>query len=214
MAYLQGKKEFWSLEFKVNRQVLIPRPETELLVEKILSLPLSPRPCLLDVGTGCGNLAIALAHELPRAKIIGSDLFKRTLRVAEENARRHNLKNVRFIQSDLLEHFLKRKQRFEVIVSNPPYVAEDSWQHLARPVRDFEPRKALVAGPTGLEIISRLIDQASQCLVPGGYLVFEFGAGQEERLKNLFGPGWDELEILKDYSGLPRVASIAWRGKS
>ncbi|MGB9893058.1 MAG: peptide chain release factor N(5)-glutamine methyltransferase [Candidatus Saccharicenans sp.] len=213
LAYILGEKEFWSLRFEVGPQVLIPRPETELVVEKVLSLPLSDKPRLLDVGTGCGNIAIALAKELPQAKVIGSDLSKRALAVAEVNARKIGLKNVKFIQSDLLDYFLKKRQRFEVIVSNPPYVSEADWEKLDSPVKDFEPRKALVAGPTGLEVINRLIDQARYCLIPGGYLVFEFGAGQEKQLLKLFPAGWGKLEILQDYSGLPRVASVSWPGK-
>ena len=205
VAYLLGRKEFWSLEFKVNPAVLIPRPETEVLVEKVLSLPLSTEPWILDVGTGCGNIAIALARELPRARIVASDVLRRVLNLARENAKKFGLKNLKFVCSDLLDYFIARKLHFEVIVSNPPYVSEKEWGKLEPSVRDFEPRKALVAGPTGFEIINRLIALAPKCLKPGGYLVFEFGARQEKQLKTKFDQRWSELEIIKDYSGIPRV---------
>jgi release factor glutamine methyltransferase len=207
VAYLLGRKEFWSLEFKVNRLVLIPRPETELVVEKVLSLPLADDCRLLDVGTGCGNLAVALAREKPRARVVASDISRRVLKLAEENASKNRVQNITFVHSDLLEYFIKRKQQFEVIVSNPPYVSESDWEKLDRPVRDFEPRRALVAGPTGLEIIARLVSQAGRCLRPGGFLVFEFGAGQEKEILRLFGPGWSRPEITRDYSGQPRVVT-------
>ncbi|MBC7362083.1 MAG: peptide chain release factor N(5)-glutamine methyltransferase [Candidatus Aminicenantes bacterium] len=207
MAYLLGKKEFWSLEFKVNRWVFIPRPETELVVEKVLSLPLPEKPRILDVGTGSGNIAIALAKELPSARVIASDLSKRALKIARENARKNQVKNVEFVQSNLLYFFLKSNLLFDLIVSNPPYVAEKEWKKLDRPVRDFEPKRALVAGPSGLEIIEKLIKQAWFCLKPGGYLVMEIGATQEKTVLELFSSGWGQMEILPDYSGLPRVFS-------
>ncbi|MGQ9800800.1 MAG: peptide chain release factor N(5)-glutamine methyltransferase [Candidatus Saccharicenans sp.] len=208
VAYLLGRKEFWSLEFKVNRLVLIPRPETELVVEKVLSLSLPDDCQLLDVGTGCGNLAVALAREKPRARVVASDISRRALKLAAENARNNRVKNIKFVHSDLLDYFIKRKMQFEVIVSNPPYVSESDWEKLDRPVKDFEPKKALVAGPTGLEIIARLVSQAGQCLRPGGFLVFEFGAGQEKEIVKLFGPGWCSPEVTRDYSGQPRVMTI------
>lgn len=207
IAYLLGKKEFWSLEFKVNRWVLIPRPETELVVEKVLWLPLPEKPWILDVGTGSGNIAIALAKELPSARVIASDLSKRALKIARENARKNQVKNVEFVQSNLLSFFLKSNLLFDLIVSNPPYVAEKEWKKLDRPVRDFEPKRALVAGPSGLEIIEKLIKQAWFCLKPGGYLVMEIGATQEKTVLELFSSGWGQMEILPDYSGLPRVVS-------
>ncbi|MBC7349254.1 MAG: peptide chain release factor N(5)-glutamine methyltransferase [Candidatus Aminicenantes bacterium] len=205
VAYLLGRKEFWSLEFKVNRLVLIPRPETELVVEKVLSLPIPDDGRLLDVGTGCGNLALALAREKPRARVVAADISRRVLKLAAENARKNRVKNITFVHSDLLQYFIKRKQKFEAIISNPPYVSEIDWEKLDRPVREFEPKKALVAGPTGLEIIARLINQAGLCLCPGGFLVFEFGLGQEKEIFKLFGPGWSRPEITRDYSGQPRV---------
>lgn len=208
MAYLLGWKEFWSLPFRVNRLVLIPRPETELLVEKVLSLPLPERPRLLDVGTGCGNIAVALGKEKPLARVVASDISRRALALAAWNARNNGVTNISFVHSDLLQHFIERKQKFEVIVSNPPYVSAADWEKLDRPVRDFEPRTALVAGPTGLEVIQKLISQSWSCLKPGGFLVSEFGAGQENEIRKLLDRRWSEPEILSDYSGFPRVMTV------
>lgn len=214
MAYILGRKEFWSLEFRVNRLVLIPRPETELVIEKLLSLPLPDECCLLDVGTGCGNLAVALAREKPRARVIASDISRRALKLAAENARNNGAKNIKFVHSHLLDYFIKKKMQFEAIVSNPPYISESDWEKLDRSVRQFEPRKALVAGPTGLEIIARLVSQALRCLRPGGFLVFEFGAGQEKEIVKLFGPDWSKPEITRDYSGQPRVMTARKTSKN
>jgi len=207
MAYLLGKKEFWGLEFKVNRWVLISRPETELVVEKVLSLPLPEKPRILDVGTGSGNIAVALAKELPEARVTGCDISKMALKIARKNVRINQIKNVKLVQGNLLSFFLKKKLSFDLIASNPPYVPEKEWKKLVRSVRDFEPKKALVAGPTGLEIVEKLVEQARQCLVPGGYLVVEIGASQKEAVLELFGPGWSEVETIPDYSGIPRVIS-------
>lgn len=205
IAYLTGKKEFWSLEFKVNRQVLIPRPETELIVEKALELHLPERPNILDMGTGCGNLAVALAKEKPTARITACDLSLRALKIARENAARHKVRNIKFVKSDLLGLFIRRREKFDLIVSNPPYVSEEEWKKLDRPVRDFEPRRALVAGPTGLEIIKKLIAQAPACLSQGGYLLLEIGSRQADSVLALVDDSWAESEIFSDYAGWPRV---------
>jgi release factor glutamine methyltransferase len=212
MAYLLGKKEFWSLKFEVNPQVLIPRPETELLVEKVLAWPLPRKSYLLDVGTGCGNIAIALAKERPQFRVFASDISRRALKVAEKNASKHRVKNITFVQSNLLEYFLKEKKRFEVIVSNPPYLSEKDWSGLDGQIRGFEPKAALVAGATGLEILKKLIRQSSNCLKSSGYLALEFGQGQEKELITLFGKDWSEPKIHKDYSGYPRVLTVKKAG--
>lgn len=208
IAYLTGKKEFWSLEFKVNRQVLIPRPETELLVEKALSLELPERPNILDVGTGCGNIAVALGREWPEARITASDLSLRALKMARENAARNKVRNINFVKSNLLDYFIQRRKKFDLIVSNPPYVSEEEWKKLDRPVRDFEPRRALVAGPTGLEIIKKLMTQAPLCLQRAGYLLMEIGANQAEQVLKLVEENWQAVEILKDYAGFSRAVCL------
>ncbi|MBC7363412.1 MAG: peptide chain release factor N(5)-glutamine methyltransferase [Candidatus Aminicenantes bacterium] len=208
MAYLAGKKEFWSLEFKVNRQVLIPRPETEILVEKALSLKLPERPQVLDVGTGCGNIAVALGREWPEARITACDLSLRALKIARENAARNKVKNIYFVKSNLLNYFIRRRKKFDLIVSNPPYISEEEWPMLDRSVRDFEPRKALVAGPTGLEIIKKLIMQAPRCLKRSAYLLIEVGSSQAEVVLELAGENWQEAEVLKDYAGFFRAVCL------
>ncbi len=207
LAYLLGYKEFWGLTFRVNRSVLIPRPETELVVEKILTLPLPPEPSILDVGTGSGNIAISLGKELPSARIIATDVSKRALRLAAVNARLNQVNNVRFILSDLFKTFEESQLTFDLIVSNPPYVARADWQKLDRAVRDFEPKKALLAGQDGLNFIRRLVKKAGQFLQPTGCLVMEIGAGQAREVVGLLEAGWSQIEIDNDYSGLPRVVS-------
>jgi len=207
VAYLLGYKEFWGLPFRVNRSVLIPRPETELVVEKILTLPLSPEPLILDIGTGSGNIAVSLAKELPSARIMATDISKRALRLAAVNARLNQVDNVRFILSNLFKAFEQSQMRFDLIVSNPPYVAQDDWQKLDRSVRDFEPKKALLAGQDGLGFIRRLVRKAGQYLQPAGFLVMEIGAGQAEEVVRLLETGWSHIEIDNDYAGFPRVVS-------
>lgn len=207
VAYLLGYKEFWGLPFRVNRSVLIPRPETELVVEKILTLPLSPEPLILDIGTGSGNIAVSLAKELPSARIMATDISKRALRLAAVNARLNQVDNVRFILSNLFKAFEQSQMRFDLIVSNPPYVAQDDWQKLDRSVRDFEPKKALLAGQDGLGFIRRLVRKAGQYLQPAGFLVMEIGAGQAEEVVRLLETGWSHIEIDNDYAGFPRAVS-------
>ncbi|HNS04424.1 MAG TPA: peptide chain release factor N(5)-glutamine methyltransferase [Candidatus Saccharicenans sp.] len=207
VAYLLGYKEFWGLPFRVNRSVLIPRPETELVVEKILTLPLSPEPLILDIGTGSGNIAVSLAKELPSARIMATDISKRALRLAAVNARLNQVDNVRFILSNLFKAFEQSQMRFDLIVSNPPYVAHDDWQKLDRSVRDFEPKKALLAGQDGLGFIRRLVRKAGQYLQPAGFLVMEIGAGQAEEVVRLLETGWSHIEIDNDYAGFPRAVS-------
>jgi len=207
VAYLLGYKEFWGLPFRVNRSVLIPRPETELVVEKILTLPLSPEPLILDIGTGSGNIAVSLAKELPSARIMATDISKRALRLAAVNARLNQVENVRFILSNLFKAFEQSQMRFDLIVSNPPYVAHDDWQKLDRSVRDFEPKKALLAGQDGLGFIRRLVRKAGQYLQPAGFLVMEIGAGQAEEVVRLLETGWSHIEIDNDYAGFPRAVS-------
>lgn len=207
VAYLLGRREFWGLPFRVDRSVLIPRPETELVVERALSLPLPPEPLILDLGTGSGNIAISLGKELPSARIIATDISLRALKLAAENARLNEVTNIRFIKSNLFKAFEQSQLIFDLIVSNPPYVAQDDWQKLDRPVKDFEPRKALIAGRDGLKFIRQMVRKAGTFLKPGGFLVLEVGAGQEAEITRCLEPDWSEIEVLSDYSGFPRVVS-------
>ncbi len=205
LSYLTGTKEFWSIPLMVSPSVFIPRPETEILVEKVLELSNRDKEAILDVGTGSGNIAIALARELPRAQVTGADVSERALRLARRNAARHKVRNVDFVKSNLFSKFRKTGSRFDFIVSNPPYIPWPAWLVLPPEIRDFEPRRALLAGESGLELIARLVRQAGTFLKPGGHLVIEIGDGQRDAVVALFGRRWTEIETAWDLAGKPRV---------
>ncbi len=205
LAYLTGRKEFWSLGFCVGPGVLIPRPETELLVEKAVGYAAGRRMSILDLGTGSGNIAVALARDLPLARVTASDISVRALRIAAANAASNGCPGVLFIRSDLFSAFGRPGPRFDIIVSNPPYVGREEWAALPAEVRDREPRRALVGGARGTEFIERLVHEARRFLKPGGRLILEFGAGQEGAVQATFGAGWDKVEISSDLAGIPRV---------
>jgi len=205
LAYLTRTKEFWSIPFEVSPSVLVPRPETEALVEKVLELSSREDEAIVDVGTGCGCIAIALAKELPRARVEAVDVSERALSVARRNAARHKARQVRFQRSDLLSAFRGTGVKFDFIVSNPPYISRRDWDALPADVRDFEPRRALLAGESGLELIERLVRRAAAFLRPGGYLIFEIGEDQRDRVLGLFGRRWTEIETAWDLAGKPRV---------
>jgi release factor glutamine methyltransferase len=204
IQYILGEQEFYGLTFHVTSDVLIPRPETEHLVEAALErLPGNTPLRIADIGTGSGIIAIALAHKLPQAKITALDISKAALAVAKENAARHNLTDrIDFRQSDLLE--AAPGEMFDAIVSNPPYVA--TTEELEAQVRDYEPKTALYAGETGLDIYRRLIPQAKAALKPEGWLLMEIGHGQSKALAELL-HGWANPEFVDDLQGIPRVAS-------
>jgi len=205
LSHLTGRKEFWSIPFEVTPSVLAPRPETEGLVEKVLELSSREAESILDVGTGSGCIAVALARELPRAEILAVDVSERALRVARRNAARQKVKHIEFLRSDLFSAFRGTGLRFDFIVSNPPYVSRAEWDALTPDVRDFEPRRALLAGESGLETIERLVRRAGAFLRPGGYLIFEIGEGQRDQVLGLFGKRWTEIETAWDLAGKPRV---------
>ena len=205
LSYLTGTREFWSIPLAVSPSVLIPRPETEVLVEKVLELSCRERETILDVGTGCGNIAIALAKELPRARILAADVSLRALAMARRNAERLKARRIEFLRSDLFSAFRGTGLKFDFVVSNPPYVSRAEWETLPPDVRDYEPRRALLAGETGLEVIERLVRRAGSFLRPGGYLIFEIGDGQREAVLGLFGRRWTEIETAWDLAGKPRV---------
>ncbi|MGB6158163.1 MAG: peptide chain release factor N(5)-glutamine methyltransferase [Acidobacteriaceae bacterium] len=203
VQYILGETEFYGLTLRVTPAVLIPRAETEHLVESVLARVRQDTVVrICDVGTGSGAIAVALSHALPRAQVTAVDISAAALDVARENAERHGVAGrVRFVESDLLGAV--RGERFEVVVSNPPYVAEG--EVLEAQVREYEPREALYAGATGLEVYRRLIPEAWEVLVPGGWLVMEIGHGQREVLAALL-TGWDGVEFVADLQGIPRVA--------
>jgi len=207
LAYILGKKGFWSIGFKVFPGVLIPRPETEFIVEKIVKLSTLDEEIILDIGTGCGNIAISLAKELPKARIVATDISIKALKAARLNASLQKASNLTFVRSDLFSSLkkLRLKGKCDFIASNPPYISCLEWEGLPQEIKDFEPKQALVAGETGLEVIERLISEAQAYLKPGGYLIFEIGSGQKDDTLKLFGKNWNDVECLDDLSGIPRV---------
>ncbi len=227
--YITGHQEFWGMDLIVSPAVLIPRPETEHLVETVLEIvsrDASRREQeqnqeqeqdqdqeqrtrvsalhVLDVGTGSGAIALALASELPAAEIHATDISPDALGVARANAARLELTSrIEFHQGDLLDGFPPAS--FDFVVSNPPYVGESEEDSVQLEVRKFEPRDAVFAGPTGLEVIERLIPQARRVLRPGGWLVFEISGTIADRVRGLLS-SWDEIAIKNDLQGIARVA--------
>lgn len=215
VAYLVGRKEFFSLELEVNPAVLIPRPDTETLVTECLrSAKPMPEPAILDVGTGSGNIAIAVAKQHPGAKVTAIDLSPEALAVAQRNAKRHGVaERVRFVQADLLAP-LGAEDRFDFILSNPPYIAEVDWGKLPIGVRDYEPKLALDGGPGGYRVVERFIAQAPKHLKPCGQLIVEIGAPQEEPVRGFIQsqPGFELAPTIRDTAGHPRVLRAKWKG--
>jgi release factor glutamine methyltransferase len=213
LQYLTGRQEFFRLPLRVTPETLIPRPETELLVEAVLAWAAGrPQPLhIVDVGTGTGAIALALATHLPEAEITAVEISAAALEVARQNAEDLGLGDrIVFRLGDLLGE-AGTGQRFDVVVSNPPYVATTDASTLAAEVREFEPHGALFAGPDGLAVYRRLVPAAHAALVPGGLLALEFGFGQREALRGLLeggeqAPAWRELRFLDDYANIPRVA--------
>jgi len=253
--YITGHQEFWGMDLIVSPAVLIPRSETEHVVETVLDLagykksatknddhikhpsaPLSTdfgrmskpqageEPAslrIVDVGTGSGAIALALATELPSAEIHATDISPEALEVAQANAARHNLSaRIQFHRADLLlglpfcSQFSPEMPRavFDFVVSNPPYIGESEEEQVQLEVRKFEPRSAVFAGPTGIEVIERLVPQAREALRPSGSLVFEISGTIADRVRALLA-GWDEVTITDDLQGIPRVARArkAWQ---
>jgi release factor glutamine methyltransferase len=208
VAYLVGGREFYSLPLTVSPAVLVPRPETESLVVRVLDICReAAAPRIVDVGTGSGAIAVALAKHLPRAEIVATDLSAAALDVARANAARHGLaERITFVESDLLAA-LELAGPWDVIVSNPPYVREDEFAGLPRDVRDHEPRAALVAGPRGVEVIERLVAEAVGRLQLGGWLVLEAGPAVAAEVERLLATtsGLEPGPTLKDLARLPRV---------
>jgi release factor glutamine methyltransferase len=211
--YITGHQEFWGMDFIVSPAVLIPRPETEHVIETVLQLsPNGGRASLrgsptriVDVGTGSGCIAVALAKEFPEAEIHATDISPAALEVARANAARHQYeKRIHFHQADLLQGL--DPAVFDFVVSNPPYVGESEEDQVQLEVRKFEPRSAVFAGPTGLEVIERLIPQAHAVLKPGGWLVIEISGTIADRVKLLLDK-WKHLQITNDLQGILRVAA-------
>jgi release factor glutamine methyltransferase len=205
VAYIVGQREFFSLDFKVTPAVLIPRPETELLVEFALDKAAADSECgILDLGTGSGCIAISIAKQRPRARIVAVDSSAAALALARDNARRQAVTNLDLMQSDWFSGLAGR--RFEVIVANPPYVAAGD-PHLKQGDLRFEPAAALVGGVDGLDCIRLIVASAPQYLGSGGWLAFEHGYDQAARCRQLVAAaGYDEVFSRADLAGIERVS--------
>lgn len=213
LQYITGNQEFYGLDFEVTKDVLIPRPETELLVETALKLYAgSPPAFICDVGTGSGCIVITLLRQLPQARAFAIDISAEALAVAGRNAARHSVSNrLEFILSDCFAALesLQPRQVFDLIVSNPPYVEEGAMADLQREVRDFEPHNALVAGSDGVAVIRRLLIDAAAYLKPDGYFLFEIGFDQAQAVQRLIDPKiWKLVKIFKDLQGIQRTVAL------
>lgn len=221
--YIIGKQEFWALEFEVTPAVLIPRPETEHLIEvtvqRIGSARKNDKLQIADVGTGSGCIAMALAKEFPNAQVLATDISPAALDVAKRNAARHHVSDrVHFTEADLLQtgfspitiHQSPLTQ-FDLVASNPPYIANSDAATLPREIREHEPQIALFGGPTGVEIYARLIEQAESRLIPGGALVVELGYDAAERVRGMIDArrAWKNIAITSDLAGIPRVLTAS-----
>jgi release factor glutamine methyltransferase len=214
--YITGHQEFWGLDLIVSPAVLIPRPETEHIIETVVPLAKPMKsPKIADVGTGSGAIALALAKELPDAEIHATDNSPVALEIAEANAARLQLefrasnehspqRRIFFHDTNLLKGL--EDAAFDFVVSNPPYVGLSEEDEVQLEVRKFEPRNAVFAGPTGLEVIEQLIPAAHTALKPGGYLIMEFSGTIAEGVRALLN-GWEDITITNDLQGIPRIAS-------
>jgi release factor glutamine methyltransferase len=216
VAYLTGRKEFWSLDFDVTPDVLIPRPETELLVELVIQratetsrkVPLR----ILDIGTGSGAIAVSLAKELPEAQIWAVDLSAAALNIAGINSRQHGVASrIRFLLGDLFNPITEPAAIFDVIVANPPYIRSGELADLAPEIRDWEPMIALDGGADGLAAYRRIVDEAGNYLAPGGHILLEIGDDMGKAVADLFGHtgGYETPSIYRDYAGKDRIIAAA-----
>ncbi len=219
--YITGHQEFWGLDFEVTPAVLIPRPETEHIIEAVLDLigrsGLSKKEPfrIADVGTGSGCIPVTLAKELPRTKLFATDISPEALEVAARNAQRLGVADrIEFLESDLLVALLKPEflGAFDFVVSNPPYVGHDELDEVQREVREFEPRLAWGDLAQGEEIYARLFPQTHRLLKPGGFVVVEIGYNKKDAVLQLVGEGWQQQEIRPDLAGIPRVIGARKKG--
>ncbi|MCK4727761.1 MAG: peptide chain release factor N(5)-glutamine methyltransferase [Desulfobacterales bacterium] len=220
VAYIVGKKEFWSMDLKVTSDVLIPRPETETLVETAFTIvppePAPPPLRILDLGTGSGAIVLAIASERPGHTFYAVDRSEKALAVALDNARMRGLdKAITFLQGNWFDPVRDLGRYFDVIVSNPPYISSHEFKALPPEITQYEPREALLGGADGLEAIRLIIKQASDHMVPGGWLLFEIGHDQWAAVEKLIaGSGvYSDWSVIKDYSGHDRVVRTKATGK-
>lgn len=211
LQYIIGKQEFWGLDFIVTPNVLIPRPETELVVEAAIKAAEGyASPIIIDLCTGSGCIAVSLAKELPKGRIFAMDQSEKALEVARRNAQNHDVSDrIRFLEGDLFGPLteLDVRSKVDIITANPPYVKSGDLDGLQSEVRDYEPEMALVAGPEGTEIAERLIRTATEYLRENGVLIMEMGLGQAESLMRMVGEtgAYKAPEVLKDLAGIERV---------
>lgn len=212
--YIAGRQEFYGLEFEVGPDVLIPRPETELLVEKALELlKATDAPLLCDVGTGSGCIAVTLLHERKDARGFALDVSTAALAFAARNAARHGVEErLQLLVSDCFEALSDDEHKemlFDLVASNPPYITESDFDGLQKEVREHEPRVALTPGGDGLSVIRRLVAEAAEFLKPGGHLLIEIGFDQHEQVASLIDPTvWTLLDIHRDLQGIPRTVAL------
>ena len=208
LAYIVGHREFWGLDLEVTPAVLIPRPSTELIVEALMELlPVKDAPLsVADVCTGCGCVAVAVAHERPSATVVATDISSEALDVARRNAARHGVADrITFMEGDLLAGI---DHPFDAILANPPYVVDRARPALSPEVRDHEPAVALFGGAEGMDLLTRLVAEAPSRLRPGGYLIFEFGLGQDVEIEELLeqAPELTLAGVRRDLQGIARTA--------
>jgi release factor glutamine methyltransferase len=208
IAYILEEWEFFSMPLAVRPPTLVPRPETEHLVEAALERVSVPSAQILDIGTGTGCVALALAQHVPDCTVVATDIQGHNLALAQENAERHGLRNrVEFILGNLFEPFLEREDCFHLICSNPPYIPEGDARTLSLDIQDYEDPIALFSGQDGLDIVRQLIEQAQEYLYPGGYLLLEIGQGQYDAVAGLFeAQGYDDIGFQADLAGIQRIA--------
>jgi release factor glutamine methyltransferase len=209
VAYIVGKKEFWSLPFEVNSHVLIPRPETEILVEEVLKVCSGMKTGnlrILEIGTGSGAISVSLAHELKNAQIVATDISQEAIKVASRNAQINDVANqISFLSGNLFEPV---SGKFDIIVSNPPYISKEEYDRLPTGVRDFEPELALLSGADGTAFHREIINAGGIHLKPGGWSFIEIGAGQKKMVENMLNESnlYDNIAFRDDYAGIKRVA--------
>jgi release factor glutamine methyltransferase len=215
LQYITGHQEFFGLDFLVTPDVLIPRPETELIVEAVLERATEADRLLVDVGTGSGCLAVTLAVHLPQARVLALDISEAALAVARRNAERHGVRErIEFLVSDLFSALegMPDPPQADFIVANPPYISESEFPTLPREVRDYEPRCALVAGPDAADVHRRLFAHSPRFLRPGGYLICEMGYGQYPSLReHLEATPWEVVEVKRDLQGIERTLVLRRR---
>ena len=208
VAYIVGRKEFWSLTFEVNPRVLVPRPETEFLVEEVLERcsGMNDRNInVLEVGTGSGAISVAIASELEKVSIVATDIVEDVITLARKNAGNNDVTSrIDFLCGNLFEPV---SGKFDIIITNPPYISEEEFDRLPPEVRDFEPKEALLAGSEGTEFHHDLIVEASRYLKHGGWLLMEIGAGQRDAIESMLGgkTTFDSIGFRTDYAGIERI---------